>query len=193
MDVQIEVRPVLEDDPPTDWGIRSRRIRLTEQYFVNSASPRVSITAELLASFGSPSFVSSDGRAKAFKTWLGLRYYRPAVPEHLVDLAKDVAKQCSKRDGRAAAEEIHEVLMQFDESGLLPHVALFAVVGDSVDKELIRIWLSDVSLRINKELGVVSHIEVGTKSETTLFLIEGSYAADLSQLTWRGEEPTGSL
>jgi len=151
------------------------------------------ITAELLASFGGPSFLLSDARAKAFKTWLGLRYDRAAVPEHLVPLAREVATRCGTRGGRAAAEEVHEVLMQFDDSATPPKVALFAVVADSADKHVIKTWLSEASLRINQELGVVAHIDVATKAETSLVLIENSYAADLSQLTWRGEQPTGAL
>lgn len=191
-ETQIEIRPVLEVDTPDDWGIRSRRIRLTERDHVNAASPRLLITAELLASFGGPAFLLSDARAKAFKTWLGLRYDRAAVPEHLVALAREVATRCGTRGGRAAAEEVHEVLMQFDDSASPPRVALFAVVADSADKQVVRRWLSEASLRINEELGVVAHIDVATKAETSLVLIENSYAADLSQLTWRGEEPTGA-
>ena len=192
-DTQIEIRPVLEVDTPNDWGIRSRRIRLTEQYHVNSASPRLLMTAELLASYGGPSFLLSDARAKAFKTWLGLRYDRAAIPEHLVPLAKEVATRCGSRIGRASAEEVHEVLMQFDDSASPPRVALFAVIADSADKQVVRSWLSDASLRIDTELGVVAHIDVATKAEASLVLIENSYAADLSQLTWRGEQPTGAV
>ena len=167
-------------------------LRLTAQYHVNSASPRLLITAGLLASYGRPSLLLSDARAKTFKTWLGLRYDRAAIPEHLVALAKEVATRCGSRSGRAAAEEVHEVLMQFDDSASPPRVALFAVVADSADKQIVRTWLSDASLRIDTKLGVVAHVDVATKAETSLVLIENSYAADLSQLTWRGEEPTGA-
>lgn len=191
-EAQIEIRPVLAIDTPVDWGIRSRRIRLNEQDHVNSSSPRLLITAELLASFGGPSFVLPDARAKAFKTWLGLRYDRAAIPEHLVQVAREVAARCGTRSGRAAAEDVYEVLMQFDESATPPRIALFAVVTDSADRQVIRDWLSDASLRINKELGVVAHIDVATKAETSLALIENSYAADLSQLTWGGEQPAGA-
>jgi hypothetical protein len=191
-ETHIEVRPVLEFDTPDDWGIRSRRIRLTERDHVNSASPRLIITAELLASFGGPSFLLSDARAKAFKTWLGLRYDRAAIPEDLVPLAREVATRCGSRSGRASAQEVHEVLMQFDDSASPPKVALYAVVGDSADKHVVRTWLSEASLRINTELGLVAHINVATKAETSLVLIENSYAADLSQVTWRGEQPTGA-
>lgn len=191
-ETQIEIRPVLEEDNPDDWGIRSRRIRLTADYYVNSVSPRLLITAELLASYGRPSLLLSDARAKAFKTWLGLRYDRAAIPEHLVALAREVATRCGSRSGRATAEEVHEVLMQFDDSASPPRVALFAVVADTADKQIVRTWLSDASLRIDTKLGVVAHVDVATKAETSLVLIENSYAADLSQLTWRGEEPTGA-
>jgi len=34
--------------------------------------------------------------------------------------------------------------------------------------------------------------DVGTRSETSLVLLESSYALDMSDLTWRGEEPMGA-
>lgn len=191
-EIQIEIRPVLDVGSPDDWGIRSRRLRLTQREHVDASSPRLLITADLLASVSGPSMLLTDARAKAFKTWLGLRYDRAAIPEHLVPVAREVATRCGSRGGRAIAEEVHEVLMQFDDSTIPPKIALFAVVSESADKEVVRTWLSDASLRINKELGVVAHIDVASKNETSLTLIENSYAADLSQLTWRGERPTGS-
>jgi hypothetical protein len=36
----IELRPVFTENPPQDWGLRSAKLRLTEQEYVESASPR---------------------------------------------------------------------------------------------------------------------------------------------------------
>jgi len=82
--------------------------------------------------------------------------------------------------------------MQFNESAAPPQIALFAVVADDADRDAVRMWLADSAARVDSALGVVAHIDVGSKSETSLALLETSYSADLSQLTWRGEAPTGT-
>ena len=188
----VELRPVLEDDPPADMGIRSRRFLLADGRYVDATTPRCFVTPTLLASFDSTRQAPlDDARSRAFKTWLGLRYDRPAVPDNLVDLARDVAKRCGSRGGRETGELVHDVLMQFDDSTDPPHVALFAVIADKADHEVVRTWLSKAATRVRPELGVVAYIDVGTRSETPLDLIETSYAADLSQLTWGGAEPAG--
>jgi hypothetical protein len=128
------------------------------------------VTADLLASFGPPATALTDARAKAFKTWLGLRYDRPAIPERLVDLAREVATRCSSRGGRAAAENVHEVLMQFDESDDPPKVALFAIVAADANQDVVRAWLAEASTRINTAFGVVAHIDVATKDQTSISL-----------------------
>lgn len=66
------------------------------------------------------------------------------------------------------------------------------VIRNDTDAEAVRRWLAQASTRIRTDLGVVETIDVGTRAETTLELIESSYSADLSQLTWRGREPTGA-
>ncbi len=188
----VELRPVLTDDPPGDMGIRSRRFLLLDGHYVDSSAPRCVVSPAVLAKYDltreSP---LAEARARAFKTWLGLRYDRPAVPDHLVDLSREVAKRCGSRGGRATGEQVHDVLMQFDDEGNPPKVALFAVIGDEADRELVRTWLSDSATRVRPELGVVAYIDVGTRAETPLELVETSYGADLSQLTWGGSEPTG--
>ena len=80
--------------------------------------------------------------------------------------------------------------MQFDDSAQPVQVALFGVIADSADAEAVRVWLADVATRINSDLGVAAAIEVGTRAQTPLELVETSYAADLSQLTWGRNRPT---
>jgi hypothetical protein len=189
----VELRPVLSQDPPEHMGIRSRRFLLASGLFVDASEPRCMVSPALLTTLvwaRQPPL--SDARCRAFKTWLGLRYDRPAVPDHLVELARDVAKRCGSRSGRAAGELVHDVLMQFDESAHPPQVALFAVIADDADPEVVRSWLSTAASRVRPELGVVAYIDVGTRRETPLDLVETSYAADLSQLTWGGGDPVGA-
>ena len=77
----IELRPVLREDPPSDWGIRSRRFLLGDGAYVDADMPRRLITPALLSTMRPGREDALDGsRASAFKTWLGLRYDRPARP-----------------------------------------------------------------------------------------------------------------
>jgi hypothetical protein len=80
--------------------------------------------------------------------------------------------------------------MQFDDVPDPPQIALFAVIADDADSSAVRKWLVNAASKIDTEFGVVAHIDVGTREQTSLFLIETSYSADLSQLTWREQEPT---
>jgi hypothetical protein len=189
----VELRPVLRSDPPKDWGIRSRRFLLGEKDYVDASLPRCFISPKALVQAIDPELEEIEpGRARAFKTWLGRRYDRPAVPEHLVPIAKEVAARCGTRGGRDVAAGVHDVLMQFDEARNPPRVALFAVVHDDADPDEVRKWLADASTGVRRDLGVVEAIDAGTRAETSLELIETSYSADLSQLTWRNKEPTGA-
>ena len=190
--VLIEIRPVFDVDPPTDWGIRSSRVRLTEELYVEAGAPRLHLTPALLHRFAEHRSDPLAGhRVIAFKTRLGLRYDRPAVPESMVPAAREVAKRCGTKGGREAALRVHDVLMQFDESQEPPRVALFAVVEEEQDKEPTRTWLAEAATRVRADVCVVAFVDAGTKAEVSLELIETSYSADLSQLTWGGEVPTG--
>ena len=181
----IELRPVLDENPPRDWGIRSRRFLLDEDTYVDANAPRCVVTPALLSAVSSGRAATlNEARSRAFKTWLGLRYDRPAVPEHLVAVAREIARRCSGGRGQAIGEQVHDVLMQFDDGVQPVQVALFGVITDGADPEAVRVWLADVARRINSDLGVVAAIEVGTRAQTPLDLVETSYAADLSQLTW---------
>ncbi|MHB8618236.1 MAG: hypothetical protein ACYDAG_01485 [Chloroflexota bacterium] len=77
----------------------------------------------------------ADGRTAAFKRWLGYRYDRPAVPDHLVALAQQIASRAQRRAGRPFARNLHDVLIQFDDSTNPPRFYLFAVVADGADRD----------------------------------------------------------
>jgi len=189
----VEVRPVLTEDTPSDWGIRSRRLILRDSDYVDAAYPRAQITAAELSNSGAAREEPlPDDRIRAFKTWLGRRYDRPAVPEHLVAFAQEVAKRCGVRSGREVAKSVHDVLMQFNEDAAVRQVALFAVITDDAEPAEVERWLADAASRIDPSLGVVSQIVAITRASTSLQLLETTYSADLSQLTWRGESPEGA-
>ena len=189
---RIEVRPIHSADPPGNWGIRSRVLRLNDRDHVIADGPRAFVTPAFLTTNAAQEGLIDPGRATALKTWLGLRYDRPALPEHLVTAAREVARRCSTKGGRVTAEHVHDVLMQFNDDKSPPWIALYAIVTDDADQAEVRRWLADAASRVDTSLGVIAKIEVATRNQTSLELVETSYAADLSQLTWNGADPNGA-
>lgn len=189
----VELRPVFEETPPPDWGIRSHRLRLTGGQYVEAQSPRVMLSASVLDSFrGSREPPLSDGRTKALKRWLGLRYDRPAVPSDLVVLGQTISGAIRGVGTRPEAAVIHDVLIQFDEGTDPPRYALFAVVEEEADKDSVRAWLVEASLNVPQELGAAYRIEAITRHETSIALVSDSYSAETSQVTWHGVDPEGA-
>lgn len=188
----IELRPVYTEDPPQDWGLRSARLRLTEGDYVKSESPRTHVSAEVLTSLRaneSAIIFPSFQRRQAFTTWLGKRYDRPAVPPELLPLAGKIAEVVRARRNRPAGIRVRDVLMQFDESAIPMRYSLFAVIERDADRDEIRTWLAGISQDVPSELGIADEIEAATAGGISLELIEDSYSADITQLTWRPNSP----
>jgi len=190
--VELRAR-ITAEDPDTEWGIRSRVVRLTETEGVHSDSAPLRISPAALVARGRPADVITPARGIAFKTWLGRRYDRPAVPEDQVALAKDIAARARRPSRRGFAVQLHDVLIQFDDQTTPPTFLLFAVILDGTDKEVVRQWLTDVGMAVPDRLGVLGGVDAGYRSETSLELIESSYSADLSGLSWPGPDPHGAL
>jgi hypothetical protein len=195
----IELHPVLrhEPDPNTDWGIRSRRFVLSEGEHVVSPSPHTLVSAAVLTAVRSSAGLRveplPDLRAAAFKRWLGYRYDRPAVPEQFVALAQRVAKEVQRNRRRFMGRQVRDVLMQFDDAQHRPRFSLYAVIRDPADEQVVRGWLADIALAIPVDLGIGDEFVAVTSQQVTLHLIETSYAADVTQLTWRGSTPEGAF
>jgi hypothetical protein len=174
------------NDHSADWGIRSHRLRLSDSTFTSSNIPSAFLSPLALTALAPsqpPSMVGPE-RATALKTWLGYRYDRPAVPEHLVELARDIAKRAQRRGGRTFADGLHDVLMQFDDQTNPPQFDLIAVMCDGTDPEEARLWLTTVGTAVSTKLGVLSGVQVGYRREIPLSVIEDSYAADVTRLSW---------
>jgi hypothetical protein len=188
----IELRPVFTQAPPPDWGIRSAKLRLTDEDSVESASSRTITSAAVLTALkagGVPTYEPPSSRRRAFTIWLGKRYDRPAVPPQLMPLARKIAEVVSDRRNRPTGAQVRDVLMQFDETTSPMRFSLFAVLDNEADEHEVRNWLSSIALHIPSELGVADQIEAASASGISLQLIEDSYSADVSVLTWRRNNP----
>jgi hypothetical protein len=183
----IELRPIYINDPPNDWGIRSEKFKLFEKDYIESSSPRLMVSALLLTNVMKKQANLEElpeDRRIALKTWLGLRYDRPAVPDHHIDLARQISDKVSKTGKTVSHEAIRDVLMQFSDETTPPKYSLFVVMDNDKDKEKIREWLVQLTLDIPSNLGILSEIEVETPQKISFNVIENSYAADVSLLTW---------
>ncbi len=188
----VELRPVFVEDPPADWGIRSRRCLLTEDKYVVSASPRPLVSPAVLTALlrqGNNRRNIDEIRRLAFTKWLGLRYDRPAVPPQLLPLARRIAEVVAQRRHRPVAQRVRDVLMQFDDSKEPVQFALIAVLDDPADEANVREWLEQIGRTIPSSLGVAYRIDAASSSGISLQLIESSFAADATQLTWRPTSP----
>jgi hypothetical protein len=188
----VELRPVLTDDPPHDWGIRSARLLLTELEYISSTSPRPLVAASVLTSLlagGADRREVEPIRRRAFTTWLGKRYDRPAVPPTLLPLARRVADLIKSKRHRVGGTRVRDILLQVDEDSHPFRYSLYAVLDNEGDAGTVREWLADIALEVEPSLGVADIIEAAPATGISLDLIETSYSADVTQLTWRTNRP----
>jgi hypothetical protein len=192
----VELRPLLTTDVPPTWGIKSRKLKLDDGLYLDAELPHLHVSPAALthvATAGAVRTTLSDERTIALKTWLGYRYRRPAVPDHLVPLGREIAKAVEKARPGAMHEAIHEIVFQVDDSGRPFKYSLFAIVQEGSDEEAVREWLSAVALDVDPALGIADELEARTKRSTSIELLETSWSANVSDLTWRRDpSPRGS-
>ncbi len=188
----IELRPVHTQNCPAEWGLRSSKLRLTDTEYVEATAPRVMVAPNVLTMALDAGATRRDltfGRRRGFTTWLGLRYDRPAVPAHLVPLARRIAKEITRPEHRGQAAAVREVLMQFDDTANPVRYSLFAILENFTDEADVRDWLARVSHKVPVDLGVADEIEAADASGIAFSTVESSYAADVSLVTWRRSRP----
>lgn len=120
----------------------------------------------------------------------GIRSARP-VPDHRLGLAKAIAEEVGRRPRREVGERVRDVLMQFSNDEP-PRYSLFAVLAEASDERRAREWLASIAQSVPVDLGVADELEAAAANRISLKLIETSYAADVTQLTWRGRDPQGA-
>jgi len=111
------------------------------------------------------------------------------LPPELGPLAEQIARLVKAKPRREIGTKLRDVLMQFDRASTPPRFSLIAVLNDNSDRDEVRVWLADIALAVPEHLGIVDVIEAATASEISLELVETSYPADVSGLTWRPNSP----
>lgn len=191
----IELRPVYTDDPPTDWGIRNQKFLLSaDGRHLLANAPVVRVTPEVIVTADHVDCLD-DAHQLRLKTWMGLRYDRPAVPQRYMKLARALADALSVKKNRARAERYRDVLAQYwDEDGVTkytlvavlpdgPHTANADEVADA------RKWLADSVRDVPAELGVAVSLDAYGDDAISLQYVEGSYNVDVSRLSWPPNKP----
>ena len=185
----VELRQVLDDQPPENWGIHARKFLLDpdRRHYLVDDKPTNIVSPKLLGGIGTTNmlYTLSDERVLALKTWLGNRYDRPAVPPEFVEIARSIAKALSDSATSDGAKLVRETYMMFESlpAGTI-EFSLFAVTADGADQKSVRRWLADSALSVPVELGVARDLDSGSAAEATLEIVESWYCADLSQITW---------
>jgi len=190
----VEVQPVVSGQGGGGWGIRSRVIRLSEDEQTSADLPKLRISPAALTVYGKTTpRVIDESRAVALKTWLGLRYDRPAVPEILVELARAIAEAIKRHKTVALAENTHDVLFSATEERPA-RFQLIAVITDIKHATTVTEWLAKAALEVDPSLGALdSPPEALTKNDLSLEDIENTFSADLSNISWSKPVPRGAL
>lgn len=196
-DSLVELRPVFREDPPASWGVRDSRFRLDDEgaYLVESAPPvRVEPDVVLAAQHDCPGPHTEP--ARRLKTWLGLRYNRPAVPQEYVPLSRELAKRLTKKSHKEAEKRVRDILATFQtaEDGKI-EFTLTAVVpreraaddGELTDRT--RDWLAEIALAVPEHLGLNTDVVACTDAEVSLAFVETSYSLDVTTVSWPNKEP----
>lgn len=202
-DSLVELRPVYRVHPPENWGIRDSRFRLDEEgAFVVDSAPAVRVEPDVVLASEHACAAPHAQPARRLKTWLGLRYNRPAIPQEYVALADDIAKRLRKKSHKQAEERVRDILATFDTAADgKTEFTLVAVVPRehaAVDPRLLantRDWLSQIALAVPEPLGLSTDVLALTDDEVSLAFLETSYSLDVSKVSWpnTGPGPTGAV
>ncbi|MEW2569104.1 hypothetical protein [Streptomyces sp. NPDC047070] len=189
--VLVELRPVLRDDPPSDWGIRNQLFRLdASDAYVDNNLPRLMVHPLTL---NLAEHLTCPKDARRLKTWLGLRYDRPAIPQRYVKLAEALVKKVKAKRTRGTAAQARDILVSFgyatDGQVTYELVAVLPTNCPSDVREQVLDWLSQVALEIPEELGIAKRVDARPDSQIAIEFMERSFAVDVSSLSWPVNSP----
>jgi len=196
-DSLVELRPVYDRNPPAVWGIRASRLLLDDSgNYITDLEPLVKVEPDVVLKAEHLCRDAPHVPAPRLKTWLGLRYNRPAVPQQYVPLAADLAKRLTKKGHARAESRVRDVFATFStaEDGT-KEFALTAVVlhervaEDDALLKATRDWLAGVALAVPEQLGLNVDVVALTDEQVSLAFLETGYALDASTVSWPNKTP----
>lgn len=181
-DKKFELRPVFtKQKGETVNGIRSRTVMVADDLVLRADSPRIMLTARALAALADKREDALDEtRRREIKTWLGLRYDRPAVPDPCVPTAELLFQILGGIEQFAG--KVRDVLVYYDDEDPR-RVDIFVVLRDKANKEEILDWLTDKAGELLDRDVVVGGRHAEDSSGTPFSIIEtyyGLYSDELS-------------
>lgn len=184
--ILIELRPILREDPPSDWGIRSQKYLVdTTGAYIDNNLPRLAVHPNVLA-YANHLTCPTDSRR--FKTWLGLRYDRPAIQQEYVQLADLLIGKAKAKRTRPLAERVRDLLVTFqtDAEGQIFFELVGVLPSSATDVEVEQVldWLSSIALEIPETAGIAERIDARTDNQVSLAFVERSFVLDASSLSW---------
>jgi len=187
---QFELRPVLPrtNDDKLD-GLRSRTILVKDDLVLRSDSKKLTLTARALNSLKEKreDDVDEDRRVQ-IKTWLGLRYDRPAVPEQFVPFGERLKKTFIDDLPYEYVGVVRDAWIYFEDD----HTArLFVILYDAQKHraQSVRDWVDDVIGNLNDEGLVVRERQVEGPDRTPLSILQTYYGLGVAELS--NDEPRG--
>lgn len=188
----VELRPVYDRDPPTAWGIRASSLLLDDNgNYITDLEPLIKVEPDVVLAAEHLCRDAPHVPAPRLKTWLGLRYNRPAVPQQYVPLAADLAQRLTKKGHAQAESRVRDVFATFTtaEDGTSEFVLTAVLLHERAaeDDALLtttRDWLAGVALAVPKRLGMNVDIVAVTDEQVSLAFLETSYALDVTTVSW---------
>lgn len=191
-----ELRPVFRDDPPANWGIRDGRLLLDASgSYLRSEAAAVRVTPDVV-SMAEHTACPVPRFALRLKTWLGLRYDRPAVPQEFVRLATEISTRLRKKQHREDQDRVRDILAKFTRApdgsaeytliAVVPHEAAQSDPGILAST---RDWLSGVTLAVPTTLGTPTAVDAYPDDQVSLAFIEDAYALNVTKVSWPSATP----
>jgi hypothetical protein len=181
---QFELRPVLPrtKDDKLD-GLRSRTIIVKDEFVLRSDSKKLTLTARALNTLKAKreDDLDEDRRAQ-IKTWLGLRYDRPAIPTPFVALGLRLKKAFIDEMADDFIGVVRDVWVYFDDEHT---VRLFVILVDAQKQRAqdVRDWTDDVIGNLNDEGIIVSERHVEPPERTPLSVLQSYFGLGLAELS----------
>jgi hypothetical protein len=181
---QFELRPVLARtrDDKLD-GLRSRTILVKGELVLRSDSKKLTLSARALNSFkGRREDDLDEERRVQIKTWLGLRYDRPAVPTPFVPLGFRLKTAFIDDLPERFIGVVRDVWVYFETAR---EVRIFVILVDVHENRAddIRDWVADVAATLSDESIIVREQHVEGPNRTPLSVLQTYYGLGLAELS----------
>jgi hypothetical protein len=200
----IELRPLVAAPAGAVRGVRSQKFVLVDGLAIEDHAPRILVAPSVLSLASqngghAPDECPERNQRRALKTWLGLRYDRPAVPGPFLACQAALAKQLSKPK-LDEAHLLRDVLVAYayNADGAIVFDLVAVLPGDRdvtpEQKEALEAWLASAVLAVPTDAGVARRVEVLPATRVSIDFIERSFAVtEARDVTWprRGGGPVG--